>query len=38
METILEDYPNLTVEDVRAALEFGRELSSYESHPYDAVA
>jgi len=38
IETILEDYPNLTVEDVRAALEFGRELSSYESHPYDAVA
>lgn len=28
---ILENYPNITEEDIRAALEFGSELAQFES-------
>lgn len=36
--TILEDYPNLTPDDIQAALEFGSDLSRFEEHPYDVAA
>ncbi len=35
IEEVLEDYPNITKKDVYAALDFGRELSSFETHAYD---
>lgn len=35
IEDILEDYPNITREDVRAALEFAGGLSRFEEMPYD---
>ena len=38
IETVLEDYPNVTREDVQAALEFASRLSDYEEFEYDAVA
>jgi len=38
METILEDYPNISRVDVQAALEFASRLSDYEESSYDAVA
>ncbi len=38
IEQILEDYPNITKDDIRAALEFGSEISNYESLPYDKLA
>jgi YD repeat-containing protein len=38
IESVLEDYPNITREDVRAALEFASRLSDYEESAYDAVA
>ena len=34
---ILEDYPNITKEDILAALEFGAELSSFETHSYETT-
>ena len=37
-ETILEDYPNLTRDDIQAALEFGSDLSRFEEHAYDVAA
>jgi uncharacterized protein (DUF433 family) len=37
-ENILEDYPNITKEDIFAALSFGSQLSSFESLPYDIKA
>lgn len=36
IEEVLEDYPNITTEDVSAALDFGSALSSFETHAYDA--
>ena len=36
IEEVLEDYPNITTEDVSAALDFGSVLSSFETHAYDA--
>lgn len=37
-EEILEDYPNITKEDILAALELGSELSSFETNTYENVA
>lgn len=34
-DEILEDYPNITAEDIKAALAFSSELSSFETHPYE---
>ena len=34
-EMILEDYPNLTRQDVAAALTFASDLSRFEDIPYD---
>lgn len=34
VEMILEDYPNLTREDITAALAFASELSQFEDIPY----
>ena len=38
IETVLEDYPTVTREDIAAALEFAKELSEYQVRPYGAVA
>jgi len=35
MEEILKDYPNITKEDIKAALEFGSQLSNFELHIYE---
>ncbi|HKP98427.1 MAG TPA: DUF433 domain-containing protein [Fibrobacteria bacterium] len=35
---ILENYPTLTEEDIRAALEFGSELAQFESLPYEKAS
>lgn len=35
IEDVLEDYPNITKEDIYAALDFGRALSTFETHSYD---
>lgn len=34
IEMILEDYPNLKHEDIRAALTFASELTQFEEIPY----
>lgn len=36
--SILEDYPNITKEDIDAALEFASQLSDYQTSAYEAVA
>jgi uncharacterized protein (DUF433 family) len=38
IEEVLEDYPNITPEDVRAALAFAGELSGFEEAPYELGA
>ena len=38
IDQIIEDYPNITREDVFAALEFGSELSNFETIEYETVA
>ncbi len=38
VETVLEDYPNITREDVQAALSFAGRLSDFEELPYEVVA
>lgn len=38
IETVLEDYPNITRQDVEAALEFASQLSDYQASAYEAVA
>ena len=35
IEEVLEDYPNITREDIYAALDFGSILSTFETHTYD---
>ena len=35
---VLEDYPNVTSEDIGAALEFAAELTNYQTASYEAVA
>ncbi len=37
IEKVLEDYPNITEEDIRAALEFGGELSKFEEALYEVT-
>lgn len=37
-ETVLQDYPSLSAEDVAAALEFAGRLSDYQVSDYEAVA
>ena len=38
VETVLEDYPSITAEDISAALEFASQLSDYQMSDYEAVA
>jgi uncharacterized protein (DUF433 family) len=38
IDIILEDYPNITREDVNAALEFASRLSNYQASAYESVA
>ena len=38
IEEVLEDYPNITREDVLAALAFGGELSGFQETPYETSA
>ncbi len=38
IEELLEDYPNITREDILAAIDFGAELSRFEEAPYEASA
>lgn len=38
IEELLEDFPNITKEDVLAAISFGSHLSNFESFPYDVKA
>ena len=38
IDQILEDYPNITREDVFAALAFGSELSNFETIEYETAA
>ncbi len=35
IEQILEDYPNITREDIFAALEFGSHLCNFETYSYE---
>lgn len=35
IEEILEDYPNISREDVLAAVDFGAQLSRFEEAPYE---
>ena len=35
VETILDDYPTITREDIQAALEFAGELSRFEEQAYE---
>ena len=38
IETVLEDYPGITREDVLAAFAFGGELSQFQETPYETPA
>lgn len=38
VDAILEDYPNISRDDVEAALEFASQLSNYQASAYEAVA
>lgn len=38
IETVLEDYPNITRKDVEAALEFGSRISDHRISAYEVVA
>jgi uncharacterized protein (DUF433 family) len=38
IEEVIEDYPNITREDVYAAMDFEAELSRFEEAPYEATA
>ena len=37
IEEILEDYPNITREDIYAALTFGSKLAQFEELPYEVT-
>lgn len=37
-ETVLQDYPGITRDDIAAALEFAGRLSDYQISDYEAVA
>ena len=34
---IIKNYPNITGEDIKAALQFGSELAQFESYPIEKV-
>jgi uncharacterized protein (DUF433 family) len=36
IEQILEDYPNITREDIMASLEFGSQLCNFDTYSYDS--
>jgi uncharacterized protein (DUF433 family) len=36
-EEIIENYPNITKEDILAALQFGSRLATFESQSYEAA-
>ncbi|MBN1900950.1 DUF433 domain-containing protein [Candidatus Sumerlaeota bacterium] len=38
IEQVLEDYPNITREDIQAAFAFAGELARFEESPYEASA
>jgi uncharacterized protein (DUF433 family) len=38
IEEVLEDYPNISREDVLAAMDFGGELSRFEEVSYESCA
>ncbi len=38
IEEVLEDYPNISREDILAAIEFGGQLSRFEEVPYEVCA
>lgn len=35
IERVLEDYPNITKEDIRSVFEFAAEISRFEESPYE---
>ncbi len=37
IEQVLADYPNISRQDVLAAIEFGGELARFEESPYEAA-
>ena len=37
-QDVLEDYANITLEDIQAAIAFGGELSRFEEGPYEAAS
>lgn len=37
METVLQDYPNITREDIEAALQFASQLSDYQTSAYEVA-
>ncbi|NIM14793.1 MAG: DUF433 domain-containing protein [Candidatus Aminicenantes bacterium] len=37
-EEIIENYPNINEEDIKAALKFGSKLARFESIPYEVSA
>ncbi len=37
-EEIIEDYPNINTDDIRAALAFGSDLAGFETYSYEALA
>lgn len=36
-DEIIKNYPNITVEDVKAALQFGSELAQFELYPMEKI-
>ncbi len=38
IEQVLDDFPNITKEDIYAALALGSELTKFEHTPYDIMA
>jgi uncharacterized protein (DUF433 family) len=38
IEQVLEDYPNITREDIQAAFAFAGDLARFEETPYEASA
>lgn len=38
IETVLEDYPTITIEDIHAALTFASRLSQFEESAYEVSA
>jgi uncharacterized protein (DUF433 family) len=37
-QEIIENYPNITIEDIKAALDFSSELTQFETLPYESQA